>query len=388
MAFTAVILVSFHYTRREQAAGWLVPIGGLANVVAPAQASIVNILVADGSHVHAGDALLILSSERESLEHGGMYAEASLQLADKRASLIADARIQPDEAQRKKALFREKIALLEGQAEAIRQQLALEKGPSETARDLYAQWKISANKGFISKAQLAQQGDVVLQHESKERSLQQQGLALDQHIAEARSELAGIDMETERSIRDIKRRISDIDSSLSSNAAARQTVLRAPNDGLISTVLVHAGQSVSEHQLLLTLLPGKAILQAELWLPSRAIGFLEAGAQVRLRYEAYPYQKFGIQTGRVATIARSAVPAPDINRQNGQEFKEARYRVLVTLDRQTIVTYGHDEPLKPGMAIDADITLDRRRLIEWMFEPFLGWRSQWTNAERKVSAHG
>ncbi|MFZ0870192.1 MAG: hypothetical protein WAM90_05630 [Rhodanobacter sp.] len=57
----------------------------------------------------------------------------------------------------------------------------------------------------------------------------------------------------------------------------------------------------------------------------------------------------------------------------GQEPpKEALYRVDVILASQTINTYGRKEALKPSMALDADLLLDDRRVIEWIFEPLYG----------------
>ncbi|MHA6313528.1 hypothetical protein ACX3P5_20225 (plasmid) [Pantoea sp. S-LA4] len=48
---------------------------------------------------------------------------------------------------------------------------------------------------------------------------------------------------------------------------------------------------------------------------------------------------------------------------------EQQYRVLVALDKQTIKAYMQNEPLKPGMALDADFIVDKRRLYEWVLEP-------------------
>ena len=107
-------------------------------------------------------------------------------------------------------------------------------------------------------------------------------------------------------------------------------------------------------------------------LPSRAIGFIEPGSRVVLRYQAFPYEKFGQQYGRVDDVSRSALSPADVASLVGQQAREPLYRVQVALDRQTVPAYGKAEPLKPGMALEADILMERRRLIEWMFEPLYG----------------
>jgi membrane fusion protein len=100
----------------------------------------------------------------------------------------------------------------------------------------------------------------------------------------------------------------------------------------------------------------------------------------------YPYQKFGLHTGQVKTVSHNAIshnaishnaitPA-QIGNLFGQQTTEAMYRVDVELDAQTIEAYGKQEELKPGMALEADILLDQRHLIEWIFEPLYGMGRQ------------
>ena len=53
------------------------------------------------------------------------------------------------------------------------------------------------------------------------------------------------------------------------------------------------------------------------------------------------------------------------NAQQGEPY----YRITVALAQQAITAYGKPEPLKPGMLLDADVMGEKRRLIEWIFEP-------------------
>lgn len=92
-----------------------------------------------------------------------------------------------------------------------------------------------------------------------------------------------------------------------------------------------------------------------------------------MRYRAFPYQKFGQHLGRVRDVSRSAVSPGEVSRHLGQDIKEPRYRVIVALDGQSVLAYGQEEMLRPGMTLDADILLDRRRLIEWVLEPLFGF---------------
>jgi membrane fusion protein len=113
-------------------------------------------------------------------------------------------------------------------------------------------------------------------------------------------------------------------------------------------------------------------LQAELWVPSRAVGFVARGDRVVLHYQAYPYQRFGEHYGRVDAVSQNAMSPIELSKLLGRDMKEASYRVLVNLDQQNVQAYGKPEMLRPGMELDADILLDQRRLIEWLVEPMRG----------------
>jgi membrane fusion protein len=111
-----------------------------------------------------------------------------------------------------------------------------------------------------------------------------------------------------------------------------------------------------------------------LFAPSSAVGFLRSQQAVMLRFDAFPYQKFGLQTGHVLQVARSPLQATELASLplQGGAANEPLYRITVALDRQDVAAYGEAQPLSPGMQLEGDVQLDRRRLIEWIFEPVLG----------------
>ncbi len=54
------------------------------------------------------------------------------------------------------------------------------------------------------------------------------------------------------------------------------------------------------------------------------------------------------------------------------------YVAQVELADQSVQAYGRKEPLRPGMVLDADMLLDRRRIVEWIFEPLYGIGRRWS----------
>jgi membrane fusion protein len=90
-----------------------------------------------------------------------------------------------------------------------------------------------------------------------------------------------------------------------------------------------------------------------------------------VRFLAYPHQKFGSHQARIVAIASSPLPPPEMGYVPPDGTREPLYRIKAALKSQTISAYGRSEPLQAGMQVEADIQLDRRRLIEWIFEPVL-----------------
>jgi len=142
---------------------------------------------------------------------------------------------------------------------------------------------------------------------------------------------------------------------------------------VLSVDLATLGQSVVPSQPLAVIQPDGAALQVHLFAPSRAIGFVKPGDPVNLRYQAFPYQKFGQQEGHVRSIARTALSAAELASLNlpQQNQSEPLYRIVVEPRKQVIEIYGGQTPLQAGMMVDAYVLQESRAIYEWMLEPLL-----------------
>jgi hypothetical protein len=109
-------------------------------------------------------------------------------------------------------------------------------------------------------------------------------------------------------------------------------------------------------------------------------GFIEPGQAVKLRYAAYPYQKFGQHQGTVTSVDKVPYAPQELPPQvvaalqsASQATPEATYRITVQLAQQTIDAYGKPQALKPGMLVEADIIQRTQRIVEWILDPLLGF---------------
>lgn len=162
-------------------------------------------------------------------------------------------------------------------------------------------------------------------------------------------------------------------SSSTKPEAQARLVIRAPQDGLVTAVLAERGQVAMPSTALANMVPSDARLQAHLFAPSSAVGFVHSDQPVRLRLQAYPFQKFGHQAGRVLQVSRMPLQAAELPglAVPAGNAGEPLYRITVALDRQAVLAEGQAQPLVAGMQLDADVLLDKRRLIEWIFEPMV-----------------
>lgn len=151
---------------------------------------------------------------------------------------------------------------------------------------------------------------------------------------------------------------------------------------MVTAIQAEPGGFLNSTVPLLSIVPAGATLEAQLYGPSRAIGFVRPGQQVLLRYQAYPYQKFGHYAGIVDTVSRTAINPAELPPQLAGLTSlygntEPVYRITVSLASQTITAYGQAVPLQPGMQLEANIALERRRLIEWVLEPLFTLTGKW-----------
>jgi membrane fusion protein len=99
---------------------------------------------------------------------------------------------------------------------------------------------------------------------------------------------------------------------------------------------------------------------------------VRVGQQVRILYDAFPYQKFGTYRGSVLKISQTILTGNDAS--GPIALKEPAYRVTAALERPDIDAYGQKIPLQPDMLLKADVILDKRPLMSWLLDPLLSAR--------------
>lgn len=344
--------------RKVSVSGQVVPAAGLVAVIAPMDGWVTRVEVTEGARVEQGDLLMVLESRRNQISSTGL-----LDVLDRIDARIA-AGAQTHRAEvavlmtQRHASETRRAGLQQTLDETLRQ-AQLAQRQVEVAASLLARFDRLKSARHVSELQFRAQEEKLL-------AARQELSRLRREIAAGQAELAAIDIELgaiPARIEGLQARARESAAVLEEHRAATDELLarevRATAAGVVSLAGMAPGAAVSAGDSLARIVPPGARLQATLAVPSRAVGHVAEGDTLWLRYEAFPYQKFGHRRGTVQTVA--VAPSPD-----------ATYRVEVQLQDQVIAGPRGDEPLKPGMALEADVTLERRTLLEWLFAPVAG----------------
>jgi membrane fusion protein len=371
----ALLLLGFmffsSYTKRSTVSGQLIPDVGVLRVYAPQAGIVVAKHVREGKRCKKGDLLYVTSSERQSSAQGDIQATISHQVALREQSLRDDLTHTRTLQQAEENALRKKIDGLQAEQANVVRQLAGQSVRIELADAAVNRASKLLTQGYISTEMWQQKQADMLDQRNRLQALQRDQISVERELQAQRSELASLPLRQQTQLAQIERLITSTGQEWTESEGKRHIAVVAPESGIATAVTAEVGQAVDSGKPVVSIVPDGAVLQAHLFAPSRAIGFVRPGDHVLLRYQAYPYQKFGHADGVVASVSRTALSASDLAGTPAQESNggEPLYRITVTLARQTITVYGKPLSLQAGMLVDADILHEKRKLYEWVLEP-------------------
>lgn len=375
----AAFLALAGYTRKATAPGVLMPDLGLIRLVPAVAGTVLERHVEEGQAVEAGQVLFVLALERP-LFDAAVRERVQRSLADRQRSLQASAAQQRSLLESQEAALQRRLEALAGEAAQIDAESALQQQRLALAQQALARLESLQGEQFISPAQVQAKREELLALQAAQQSLARQRTALVRERAELEGERRALPLRAGDAQGELERQLAQLEREAAELDADRRLLVRAPQAGSVSAVLAEPGQAVSPASALASLVPQGAALQAHLYAPSSAIGFVRPEQPVRLRLAAFPYQKFGHVSGRVTQVSRTPLGASELaalalvpGAMPGAGGGQPLFRITVALDD---AADAPALPLVAGMQLQADVALERRRLIEWLFEPALGWRSR------------
>lgn len=372
--------------RKVTAFGTLVPRGGILQVSSRAAGTLTLKHVDVGSFVEKGAALFEVAVD-SGTARGSMTDLIANTIGVRRRSLKEEIAFRESQTARI-------VASLVAQADALDQkERDLTREDELLARRIalaekaYARFTSMSQAGFISEAMLQTKEEdlLALQSRAAELSSGKRELLRERRSLDA-SKLT-VESQSRSELAELQRALEVLEQSALENEARGRVVIPAPQAGFITSINVPLGAAVKQQQIIASILPGlrdgATTLDAEIYVPSSAIGFLDKGQSVRMRYSSFPHQKFGLRVGQIVHVEKTPVALDElwVSVQSSIAGKlrsaEPVYRVRVQVTDQSIDAFGKTVQLRAGMLLDADIVQERRAIWEWMFEPVLAARSRY-----------
>ena len=412
LAFVVAALVWSFIGRADvmvSAAGVLSPDEEVRRVYTPIGGELVDIFVTEGAPVAKGDVLARLNA-RDAIQAATRAQEAELELAEaeqeykqfpaRRELMERRAQALKKQIETAESLHEKRVTEgLEKLAQAQRAKLQEARGNLKKASiardaakrewDKFKRLFARPGGGGVSKNKVDEKRDIYLaaatDYRLAEAKLGELEFQLSEEYAEARAELEGSDqklaelrIEYEKLLTDIEQEEYKTELKFRSAQIAAEMARRikfenideenflrilSPVSGVVTRVaFTQAGDKIAANTPLVSIAPEGARTVLKLDINERDRGFLREGLPVKMKFSAFPYQRYGQISGTLEYISPSTQGAT-------QTAEGAVYKGNVSLDRNYFTVGDNDYPLRFGMAATAEIVVQKRRLIEFVFDP-------------------
>lgn len=358
------------YTKRATAEGALIMGDGAVSLVSHASGRIKAVLAKEGQAVKKGDRLFIISNERilsaevnNSMAHK-MRSEIQSQISSLESE-VRQVKLLQDQERIKRAAERQSS---ERDLKLVASQLKISESRLKLAEIRLLDFH-QLNKTLIVSSQTVQeQADKVAALNTQIITFRRQYAEVEKALQMLTAEEMQAPVQTNLKLSNLERELSVRRQKMVEQNAQDEWVIVAPIDGELTSITAVEGQ-IALAQSLGVILPNNSKLSAQLYIDSKNIGFLKAGQLVRLRYDAFPYQKFGQYIGVVKDVTRNPIESNSLPPGFKSDLQKGKYRVSVDLVDQYINYKGQAIPLVSGMTLVADVELEERFLVEWLLDP-------------------
>jgi len=169
-----------------------------------------------------------------------------------------------------------------------------------------------------------------------------------------------------------------LDESVAKSARVHDTiVISAPEDGVVLDVAKRSvGSVLRDAEAVVTIVPDRAKLVADVAIASRDVGYIHAGQEVVVKLDAFPYQRHGLLSGELKWINEDSTP---YNQTSGLDSASnsirpaeavAFHRGRVELSNKThLLNMPEGARMFPGMTLTAEIKIDKRSVLGFILTP-------------------
>ena len=373
-AVVALLVCNSSYTRKETVIGVLQPDKGTIKIYGGQRGVITEMLVSEGDTVHEGQIIARILHQTPNIKGKSLLAE-KISFLEQQLSILAHSSEQS---------FQEEIAE-RTRVRLLQNKLKNTRASSEQVAEILHEQIQLFEKRRIRIEKLAKHGhvssDALQEFRQQMLQLKQEQEINHSNLKNTIDEIAIMTHQKQkiahnfaRQRREIETKKVALQAQLTEVKANIDYVVKAHQSGTVTAIHRKSGSTIEVNQPMLTIVPEGAQLVAEILLPTRSAGFIKAGGEAKLRFDAFPHQKFGFVSGIITDIEKTVIT----QRENDLPItiNEPMYRIRAVLNQQAINAYGEQFPLRSGMYFKADIRLDSRSLLDWIFDPIYSLRGK------------
>jgi hemolysin D len=148
----------------------------------------------------------------------------------------------------------------------------------------------------------------------------------------------------------------------------RLVTLSAPVDAVVLDILkLSPGSIVREAETFFTLVPLNVILEAEVQIDPQDIGYIKVGHPVRLKLDAFPFQRHGSLDATIRTLSEDAFRRD----ASAKTTLDVYYQSRITLGEKQLLNMIESSRLLPGMTLTAEIVVGQRSVISYLAWPLM-----------------
>ncbi|MCL1073992.1 HlyD family secretion protein [Shewanella dokdonensis] len=363
----AVFLSCSHYARKETVRGYLVPNKGLIETFANRSGNVEKLHVSEGTLVQKGDPLVTIILRR-SMTSGeelseSLIGELKQQLDLLEVERVVNQRMLGDESARLRTAISDNqssLSVINNLEKLLFEKLSIQQSQQNQHKKLY-------QDGFLSKLDYQSQQEKIINIRQEIENTKSNRVIVSSQLNASQAELKLLPHQYALKESELKRRRSDLQRQIDETENNYRYVIRAVEAGTVAAIQIVEGEFIATNRPLMSLIPQGAELVAELLLPTRSAGFIREGDEARLRFDAFPYQRFGFLESHISRIDKALLL--DGEARVPVNLSEPVYRIRTQLSKQDMLAYGEAFPLRSGMLLEADIVLDRRSLLDWLLDP-------------------
>lgn len=228
-------------------------------------------------------------------------------------------------------------------------------------------------KGYSANDEVALQRSRYFDQKTLRNSLQEKLIQQESAIIALEHELESRKTEYQNQIIRYELQQNDLEIRLLEFESVSELIINAPMDGLVESVSVTVGQVIREGDTVAQMIPAnKGEFQLVMWVPNSAISFIKPEDKLNIRYEAFPFEKFGQFEGTIKHISTIPASQPELafyKNTPSADPNNPLYKIVVEITDQKVEYNNTSLAFLSGMKAEATLFLENRKLYEWMLFP-------------------